>query len=79
MTESEAKAAAREVILAMTGVDTEPDTVEFWGVGGRRSWLVFWGRDHFVEQRLATDGTGFTLHVNDKTGEVSVFGRPNRL
>jgi hypothetical protein len=64
MNESEAVAKAREVIFAKTGVDADPDSIEFRSVGGRRRWTAYY--------------QGHILIVNDKTGEVSVFeAHPN--
>jgi hypothetical protein len=74
MDKSEAEKKAREVLRSITGVDAAADSIEFKSVGGRRRWTVFFGRDHFVAQRVAIDGEGYTLVVNDTTGEVHIFG-----
>jgi hypothetical protein len=64
MDESEAVAKAREVMLAKTGVDAAPDSIEFTSVGGRRRWTAQYQGHIFV--------------VNDKSGEVSAFeSQPN--
>jgi hypothetical protein len=74
MDELEAKAKAREVIRTITGVDTDPDSIDFESVGGRRRWTAFFSRDHFVAQRTLAGGTGYTLLINDDNGEVHLFG-----
>jgi hypothetical protein len=64
MSESEAVIKAREVMYAKTGVDADPDSIEFKSIGGRRRWTAFY--------------SGYILTVNDETGLVSVFqAHPN--
>jgi hypothetical protein len=58
MTESEAVAKAREVMFAKTGVNADPDSIEFKSVGGGC--------------RRTAHYPGHTF-VNDKIGEVSAF------
>ena len=74
MDKSEAERKAREVLRSMTGVDVPADSIDFKSVGGRRRWTVFFGRDHFPRPRIAADGEGFTMIVDDNTGEVHIFG-----
>ncbi len=74
MDKSEAEKKARDVLRSITGVDVTADSIEFRSVGGRRHWILFFGREHFVEHEIAADKEGYTMLVNDKNGEVHVFG-----
>ena len=78
MNESEARAKARAVIFAKTGVNTDPDSTVFKNIGGRRAWKAFYGPQHFYPEIVAeggvVDGGEYIVIVDDRTGQASVLG-----
>jgi hypothetical protein len=77
MNEADAIAKARAIVFARTGVDADPDTIEFKSIGGQRYWTAYYGPRHFFPKRIAAgatiDGGECIVEINDKTGEVTVF------
>ena len=73
MNQTEATARARAFVLAITGLDADPDWIQL--TPDKRVWRACYGPEHFLADRLAESvavgGGEFIVNVDDQTGEAS--------
>jgi hypothetical protein len=79
MTELEAVQKAKDFLLQMTGVDSDPESTRLIERSGRPAyWLVVFSSKLFFAKELnqgsTVDGGEYVVSVNDVDGEVQVIG-----